>query len=235
MKFSRLPQPIHCHWPRQDCYPMLLHLSRSGINFLYIFSLLSGRYLLLFPSVRWESLTTLLLSSHLLLSTYQSFLNASLYCVFFLKLIPFSLLARLVSAMNALLKQILFLSQPISDGFNKSILGSQKILTTVNFSEDFDSASHPAFCHKMYFGRPPSLFRAMDLLFPFLKARLHNFSKSQQSPLSSPSKYFSRICSVPSSSMIFLLPSAVFSLLTTRPFDSLPSLSLMLWRLHKEL
>ena len=90
--------------PDKVAYPMLKHLPRSGMDLLlYIFNLSwlhipflsSGRHLLLFPSTRWESLSTLLLPSGLSLSppAYQSCLNASFYPVYssFWNLIPFSL------------------------------------------------------------------------------------------------------------------------------------------------
>ena len=73
--------------PDKVAYPMLKHLPRSGMDYLHIFNLSwnwilffpSGRHLLLFPSTRWESLSTLLLPSGLSLSppAHQSFLNAS--------------------------------------------------------------------------------------------------------------------------------------------------------------
>ena len=76
----------------------------------------SGRHLLLFPSIRWESFSTRLLPFGLSLSppTFQSFLNASFYCVYssFWSLIPFSLPARSVFALGGLLsiKFFIFLS-----------------------------------------------------------------------------------------------------------------------------
>ena len=73
--------------PDKVAYPTLKHLPCSGIDFLlHIFKLScslhsflpSGRHLLLFPSIRWESLSTILLPSGLSLSppAYQSFLKA---------------------------------------------------------------------------------------------------------------------------------------------------------------
>ena len=43
------------------------------------------------------------------------------------------------------LDQILYLSQSISDGFNKHRPGSRTILCTIDFSKAFDSVWHPAF------------------------------------------------------------------------------------------
>ena len=66
----------------------------------------SGRHFLLFPSTRWESLSTLLLLSGITLSpsASQSFLNASFYVVYssFWIIVPFSLPARPVSALDGL-------------------------------------------------------------------------------------------------------------------------------------
>ena len=83
------------------CYSIFLALAwvfffTSSISAgLHIPFLPSGRHLLLFPSTRWESLSTLLLPSGISLSppAYQSFLNASFYPVYFSfwNLIPFSL------------------------------------------------------------------------------------------------------------------------------------------------
>ena len=101
--------------PDKVAYPMLKHLPRSGMDFLlhiFIFPglhipfLPSGRHLILFPSTRWESLSTLLLFSglSLLSPAYQSCLNASFYLVYscFWNLILFSLPARPVSALVGL-------------------------------------------------------------------------------------------------------------------------------------
>ena len=96
-------------------YPMLKHLPRSGMDFLlHIFNLSWSSHS--FPSIwktssiilihNMESLSTLLLSSGLSLSppASQSFLNASFYPVYssFWNLIPFSLPARPVSALDGL-------------------------------------------------------------------------------------------------------------------------------------
>ena len=89
--------------PDKVAYPMLKSLSRSGMDFLHIFILSwsshfflpSGIHLLLFPSTRWENLSTLLLLFGLSLSppVSQRFLNASFYLIYssFWNQIPFSL------------------------------------------------------------------------------------------------------------------------------------------------
>ena len=99
--------------PYKVAYPMLKHLPRFGMDFLFTFSIFSGlcipflpsgRHLLLFPYTKWESLSTLLLPSGLSLSppTYLSFLNASFYLAYssFWNLFPFSLPARSVSVLD---------------------------------------------------------------------------------------------------------------------------------------
>ena len=47
------------------------------------------------------------------------------------------------------LDQILYLSQSISNGFNKPRPGSRTILSTIDFSKAFDSVWHPALFHKL--------------------------------------------------------------------------------------
>ena len=54
------------------------------------------------------------------------------------------------------LDQILYLSQSISDGFNKPRPGSRTILSTIDFSKAFDSVWNPALFHKLISaGLPP--------------------------------------------------------------------------------
>ena len=58
------------------------------------------------------------------------------------------------------LDQILFLSQSISDGFNKPRPGSRTILSTTDFSNVFHSVWHPALFHKLISaGLPPCFAR----------------------------------------------------------------------------
>ena len=56
------------------------------------------------------------------------------------------------------LDQILFLSQSISDGFNKPRPGSRTIHSTIDFSKAFDSIWHPALFHKLISAGPPPSF-----------------------------------------------------------------------------
>ena len=123
------------------------------MDFLPIFSffrglcipfLPSGRHLPLFPSIRWENLSTLLLSSGLSLSSpaYQSFLNASFFLesnsILFPRQVGFC-------PGRSTLDQILFLAESITDEFNKLRLDYRTILFTIDFSKAFDSSGTPPF------------------------------------------------------------------------------------------
>ena len=58
------------------------------------------------------------------------------------------------------LNQILYLSQSISNGLNKPRPGSRTILSTIDFSEAFDSVWHPVLFHKLILaGLPPCFAR----------------------------------------------------------------------------
>ena len=119
LNFLRLPLTLLYPLPLAQtklpipCYSTSLALAWI---FFFTFSISPGlcipfvpsrRHLILFPYTRWESLSTLLLPSGLSLSppAYQSFLNASFYPVYFSfwNLIPFSLPAKPVSALDSLL------------------------------------------------------------------------------------------------------------------------------------
>ena len=56
------------------------------------------------------------------------------------------------------LDQNLYLSQSISDGFNKPRPGSRTILSTIDFSKAFGSVWHPALFHKLILAGLPSCF-----------------------------------------------------------------------------
>ena len=56
------------------------------------------------------------------------------------------------------LDQTLYLSQSISDGFNKPRPGSWTILSTIDFSKAFDSVWHPALFHKRFSVSLPPCF-----------------------------------------------------------------------------
>ena len=141
------------------------------------------------------------------------------------------------------LDQILYLSQSISDGFNKPRPGSRTILSTIDFSKAFDCVWHPALFHKLISAGLPPCFarwtqsflsdRRASVVFQNHKSRSFRvrrvFRKDPYLAL-----YFSL-----SSSMIFrlfcLLPSAALFTLTIWPFGPPPPRSLLRWRPHKEL
>ena len=141
---------------------MLKHIPRSGMDFLlHIFNvsctlhffLLSERHLLLFPSIKWERLSTFLLPFGLSLPppASQSYLNASFYSVYssFWRLTPFSLTARQVSTLDDLL---------LIKIFNKPEPGNCSILATIDFSKAFDSIWHPVIFHKLISAGLPTCF-----------------------------------------------------------------------------
>ena len=134
-------------------YPMLKHLPRSGMNFLlHILNVSLPLYS--FPSI-WK--TSSIIPIHKMgkpLDSPASFRPISLTsCV--LKLFERIFLSRVLFFLESnfilsprqagfrpgrsTLDQILFLSQSISDGFNKPRPGSWTIHSTIDFSKAFDS------------------------------------------------------------------------------------------------
>ena len=160
--------------PDKVAYPMLKHLPRSGMDFLlHIFNLSWSLHF--FPSI-WK--TSSIIPIHKMgkpLDSPASFWDISLTsCVskLFERIILFSLLFFLESNSilsprqagfrpgRSTLDQILYLSQSISDGFNKPRPGSRTILSTIDFSKAFDSVWHPALFHKLISaGLPPCFAR----------------------------------------------------------------------------
>ena len=160
-------------WASGFAYSMLKHLPRSGMDFLHIFNL--SWTLHSFPSI-WK--TSSIIPIHKMgkpLDSPVSFRPISLTsCVskLFERIILSCLLFFLES--NSILSphqagfrpgwstldQILYLSQSISDGFNKPRPGSWTILLTIDFSKAFDSVWHPALFHKLISaGLPPCFAR----------------------------------------------------------------------------
>ena len=144
-------------------YPMLKHLPRSGMDFLlHIFNLSWSSHS--FPSI-WK--TSSIIPIHKMgkpLDSPASFRPISLTsCVS--KLFERIILSRLFFFLESnsilsprqagfrpgrsTLDQILYLSQSISDGFNKPRPGSWTILSTIDFSKAFDSVWHPTLFHKL--------------------------------------------------------------------------------------
>ena len=139
--------------PDKVAYPMLKHLPRSGMDFLlHIFNLSRSSHS--FPSI-WK--TSSIISIHKIgkpLDSPASFLPISLIsCVS--KLFEHIILSRLLFFLESnsilsprqagfrpgrsTLDQILYLSQSISDGFNKPRLGCRTIFATIDFSKAVDS------------------------------------------------------------------------------------------------
>ena len=160
--------------PDKVAYPMLKHLPRSGIDFLlHIFNLSWSLHS--FPSI-WK--TSSIIPIHKMgkpLDYPASFRPISLTsCIS--KLFERIILSRLLFFLESnstlsprqagfrpgrsTIDQILYLSQSISDGFNKPRPGSRAILSTIDFSKAFDSLWHPALFHKLILaGLPPCFAR----------------------------------------------------------------------------
>ena len=149
--------------PDKVSYPMLKHLLRSGIDFLlYIFNLSWSSHS--FPSI-WK--TSSIIPIHKMGKPFDSPAYSRpislTSCVS--KLFERIILSRLLFFLGSnsilspgqagfhpgqsTLDQILYLSQSISDGFNKPRPGSRTILSTIDFSKAFDSVWHPALFHKL--------------------------------------------------------------------------------------
>ena len=160
--------------PDKVAYPMLKHLTRSGMDFLlHTFNLSWSSHS--FLSI-WK--TSSIIPTHKirkLLDSSASFRPISLTsCVS--KLFERIILSRLLFFLESnsilsprlasfrpgrsTLDEILYFSQSILDGFNKPRPGSRTILSTMDFSKAFDSVSHPAFFHKLISaGLPPCFAR----------------------------------------------------------------------------
>ena len=149
--------------PDKVAYPMLKHLPRSGMDFLlHIFNLSWSSHF--FPFI-WK--TSSIIPIHMMgkpLDSPASFRPISLTsCI--PKLFERIILSRLLFFLesNSIFPprqagfrpnrstpdQILYLSQSISDGFNKPRPGSRTILSTIDFSKAFESVWHPALFHKL--------------------------------------------------------------------------------------
>ena len=158
--------------PDKVAYPMLKHLPRSGMDFLlHIFNLFWSSHS--FPSI-WK--TSSIIPIHKMgktLDSPASFRPISLTssvsklseCIILSRLLFFLESNSILSPRQAgfrpgrsTLDQILFLSQSISDGFNKPRPGSRTMLSTIDFSKAFDSVWHPALFHKLISADLPPCF-----------------------------------------------------------------------------
>ena len=140
------------------------------------------------------------------------------------------------------LDQILYLSQSISDGFNKPRPGSRTILSTIDFSKAFDSFWHPFTMNSFWLASFFALLVGLNLSF-LVGALLWFFKITKTIPFESVEVFrkdpFLALYFSLSSLMIFrlvcLLPLAAFFMLMIWPFGPPPPRSLLRWRPHKEL
>ena len=149
--------------PDRVAYSMLKHLLRSGMDFLlYIFNL--SWFSHFFPSI-WK--TSSIISIHKMgkpldspasiwLISLTSCVSKLFECIILSRLLFFLQSNSILSSRQAgfrpgrsTLDQILYLSQSISDGFNKPRPDSRTILSTIDFSKAFDSVWHRALFHKL--------------------------------------------------------------------------------------
>ena len=141
--------------------------------------------------------------------------------------------------------QILYLSQSISDGFNKPRPGSWTIFATIDFSKAFDSVWHPNLFHELISaGLPPCFALLVGLNLSFLIGALAWSIKITKAVLFESVEVFRKdplltLFFPLYSLMIFLLlcflPSAALFMRTIWPFGPLQFRSPLPWRLHKEL
>ena len=160
--------------PDKVAYPMLRHLPRSGMDFLlHIFNLSWTSHS--FPSI-WKKSS--IIPIHKMgkpldcLASFQPISLTSCVSKLFERIVLSRLLFFLESnsipspgqagfrSGRSTLDQILYLSQSISDGFDKPWLGSRKILSTIDFSKAYDSVWHHALFYKLISaGLPPCFSR----------------------------------------------------------------------------
>ena len=128
------------------------------------------------------------------------------------------------------LDQILFLSQSISDGYNKRRHGSRMILAAIDFSKAFHSVWHPTLFHKVISADLPPCFARWTHL-SFMKGALAWFIKiTEVVPFESVEKFrkelFLALYFSLSSLMIYLflsiLSSAALFMLTIWAFGLPP-------------
>ena len=236
--------------PDKVACPMLKHLPRSGMDFLHIFNLSWSLHS--FPSI-WK--TSSIIPIHKMekpLDSPASFRPISLTsCVsnLFERIILSRLLFFLESNSilsprqagfhpdRSTLDQILYLSQSISDGFNKPGPGSRSILSTIDFSKAFDSVWHLTLFHKLISaGLPPCFARWTQSFLSDRRACVVYLNhKSRSFPVRRGVPQGSVLDPVLFSLFINDLPSAALFMLTIWPFGPPPPRSPLRWRPHKEL
>ena len=111
------------------------------------------------------------------------------------------------------LDQILFLSQSISNGFNKPRPGSWAILSTIDFSKAFDSVWHPTLFHKLILAGLPPCFAHLTQSFLFDRCTCMVSQNHKSRYFKSPSRCFTRILLGPVLFSLFIndLPASLSS------------------------
>ena len=168
--------------PDKVAYPMLKHLPRSGMDFLfYIFNLSWSSHSV---SSIWKTSSIIPIHKMGKPLVFPASLQPISLTSCVLKLFELIILFRLLFFLESnsilsprqagfrpgrsTLDQILYLSQSISDGFNKPRPGFQTILSTIDFSKAFDTVWHPALFHKVIStGLLASLLCSLDSIFSF--------------------------------------------------------------------
>ena len=185
--------------PDKVAYPMLKHLPRCGMDLLlYIFNLSWSSHS--FLSI-WK--TSSIIPIHKMgrpLDSPASFRPISLTsCVskLFERIILYRLLFFLESNCilsphqasfrpgRSTLDQILYLSQSISDGFNKPRPGSRTILSTIDFSKAFNSVWHPSLFHKLISAGLPPCFARWTQSFLLIGALVRFIKITKAAPFES--------------------------------------------------
>ena len=166
--------PFTATGPDRVAYPMLKHLPRSGMDFLlHIFNLSWSSHF--FPSI-WKTSSIIPINkmgkpldspAFFPPISLTSCISKLFECIILSRLLFFlesnSILSPRLAGFRpgrSTLDQILYLSQSISDGFNKPRPGSRTILSTIDFSKAFDSVWHRALFHELISaGLPPCFAR----------------------------------------------------------------------------
>ena len=153
--------------PDKVAYPMLKHLPRFGLDFLLqIFALFWSLHS--FPSI-WKTYFIIFVdkmekpldSPAFFRSTSFTFrVSKRFERIILSHLLPFSFPTRPVCPGWSTPDQIFYISQSISDGFNKPKPGSRAILASIDFFEAFDSVWHITLFQKLILaGLPPCFAR----------------------------------------------------------------------------